>query len=145
MNFLPTLLTVVFCFSSLVRADVIPPPATETENLSTCVVIAKPSQLKLGESLTLTVIATGENAAVTLDGTPISYPLGQRLFTPTTAGSYVANVAVKGPSGVTTCTAQYQVAVNGCKKGGYVLKTYSEPVIKYKKRQYYEFRCEDGK
>ncbi len=126
-------------------ADTLPPPLTGENSAPTCVVVAKPVTVKLGESLTLTVITTGDITGVTLDGSPISYPLGQRFFTPTTAGTYMANVAVKGPGGTSVCAAQYQVVVNGCKKGHYELKTYYEPVIRYKKKNYYEYRCDEGK
>jgi hypothetical protein len=132
--------------TTVALADALPPPITgEGSSAPTCVVVAKPNFLKLGESLTLTVITTGDISAVTLDGSPISFPLGQRLFTPTTAGTYIANVAVKGPGGSSVCASQYQVVVNGCKKGHYELKTYSEPVIRYKKKNYYEYRCDDAR
>lgn len=75
----------------------------------TCTLAAIPSSIKLGESLTLEISTAGQVSSASIEGTPVSFPVGKKIITPASKGSYTANASVSGPGGTGSCWASYLV------------------------------------
>ncbi len=80
-----------------------PPPAP------TCTLSANRQAIKIGSTITLALIASGNATAATIDGVAVNVPAGQRVITPNSVGNFTARGVVNGPGGTGECQATYKV------------------------------------
>ena len=81
-----------------------PPPAAPS-----CTLTASPNTIKLGDSLTLALIATGSGTAATIEGDAATFPTGTKTITPTATGTFTAHATVTGKGGTGSCQTTYVV------------------------------------
>lgn len=74
-----------------------------------CTLSATPAVARLGHPVTLVLKSQGGVSEATIDGTAVATPEGQRVLTPTEAGSFKATGRVRGAGGEATCEVGYRV------------------------------------
>jgi len=89
----------------MVENETPPPPDPPT-----CTLTAIPSDIKLGQSLTLELTAKGQVTAAAIEGSSVSLPLGKKLVTPSANGTFSATANVTGPGGSNSCWVSYTVS-----------------------------------
>ena len=92
------------CEATYTVKDQTPPPQTPGCNL-----VAVPTVLKLGESVSLELTSVGSVTSATIDGQTVPVPVGKRIVTPLSTGTRTAVGAVSGPAGSASCQTTYQV------------------------------------
>lgn len=75
----------------------------------TCTLIANPSTIKLGESLTLSMAISGNATTATIQGQTVSLNNATLKYTPQVAGFQSATGSVTGTGGTNSCTTSFGV------------------------------------
>jgi len=78
-----------------------------------CSLAALPSEIQLGETLTLEMVSAGTISSATIDGFSVASPLGKRIIQPAQKGTFTANGTVSGTGGTGSCQAVYVVKDTG--------------------------------
>jgi len=74
-----------------------------------CSLIASPSFVRLGESLTLTLKTSGQISSAVLNGLSMPVLGGTKVITPVDSGVFTATGTVTGPGGSGACSVRYGV------------------------------------
>lgn len=80
-----------------------------------CTLTATPKKVKMGETITLEINATGGATYASIDGGEVSVPVGRRMLNPKNKGDYsaVGFVRVSGTGASANCYAEYRVDEGG--------------------------------
>lgn len=81
-----------------------PPPIPPT-----CTLAANPKAIKLGASVNLTLMVTGNATSATIEGQAVSLSNPMISVTPSAKGFFTAKATVSGPGGSSNCQDSYQV------------------------------------
>jgi hypothetical protein len=75
----------------------------------TCTLTANPTDIQLGQSLTISMTTTGQTTSATIDGQTVSLPSGSVSETPPASGMHQSIGVVNGPGGTSNCQVNYSV------------------------------------